>query len=215
MIDRNTPKRKPAQLEQKGGKSRRQRVWEAIRKLRDQFTVYQVARLSGVDDETALTYVRSLEYGEFLTCDTPKDAAIGSTKRYSLQRDNGVEAPRLTKDGKPVQQGMGTEAMWRSMRIAGDFTCRELVAHAHAAGISVSEDTANSYIRALKLAGYVEVLTAAKTKGIGKGKTMARYRLVTGRYTGPRPPMVQRTKSIYDPNLGRVVWQQEINDDDL
>ncbi|BAK76463.1 hypothetical protein NH8B_2077 [Pseudogulbenkiania sp. NH8B] len=215
MIDRKRPKRQPANMEMVGGKGSRQRTWEAVRKLRDDFTAYQVARVAKADDETVLTYLRSLDKGGFITCLTPADAPLATVKRYSLTRDNGIEAPRLTKDGKVVKQGLGTEAMWRVMRIIGDFTCRELAAHASTSEVKVSEDSANSYIRALKLAGYLVVTAEAKTRGIGEGRTLARYRLAPGRYTGPRPPMIQRTKNVYDPNLGKVVWQQEIDHDDL
>lgn len=209
------PHRRPAQMEMIGGKGSRQRAWEAVRQLRDDFTCYEVSRAAQADDETVLTYLRSLERGGFIESLTSVDAPVATEKHYRLVRDNGIEAPRLTKDGKPITQGLGTEAMWRSMRIIGEFSCRELAAHASTSGVKVSEDTANSYIRALKLADYLVVVAEAKPRGIGVGRSLARYRLAPGRYTGPRPPMIQRTKAVYDPNLGEVVWQEGINHDDL
>jgi hypothetical protein len=214
MSQRKTGPRQPVQLEFKGGKSQRQRIWEALRAQQGSFTLYTLARRADADDETAQSYLQALVRAGYVQCHTPADAPPATVRHYSLLRDNGVEAPRLTRRGQPVSQGMGTEAMWRAMHITRDFTCRELVAYASAGGVVVSEDSANSYIRTLRLAGYLAITVPAATKGIGKGKTLARYALQPGRYTGPRPPMIQRTKSLYDPNLGRVVWQQEPNDDD-
>jgi hypothetical protein len=102
------------------------------------------------------------------------------------------------------------------MRIIGEFNTTELAAHAEAAGVVVTKETAKSYIGALYGAGYLLRVAEAYSRGIGKGNVQARYRLAPGKYTGPRPPMVQRTKQVYDPNLGEVVWKEESkNDDDL
>lgn len=212
----NHKTRRPAQMEMVGGKGSRQRAWEAIRRHAGAFTCYQIARKAKADDETVYTYLISLERGGFLEGRFDKDAPIGTEKTWMLVRDNGVEAPRLTKEGKPVAQGLGTESMWRSMRIISEFSASELAAHACASGVKVAENTAKTYLGFLKAAGYVTVVAPARSKGIGKGAIQARYRLAKGKYTGPRPPMIQRTKSVYDPNLGRVVWQEEEkNDDDL
>jgi hypothetical protein len=209
--------RKPVEMEMVGGKGSRQRVWEAIRKYAGAFTCYQISRKAKADDGTVYTYLRSLEKGGYIEGQEGNQLLFAfKEKKWKLVRDNGVEAPRLTRDGKPVVQGMGNEAMWRSMRIVGEFNARELAAHASASGIAVKEQTAKSYISALKAAEYLATATGAASKGIGKGAVQARYRLAPGKYTGPRPPMIQRTKSVYDPNLGKVVWQEpEVNDDDL
>lgn len=208
-------KRQPAQTEMVGGKGSRQRAWEAIRKHAGDFTCYQIARRAKVDDRTLYTYLISLERGGFLEGKMQTGAPIGTEKTWQLVRDNGVEAPRVDINGKQVTQGLGTEAMWRSMRIIGEFNSAELAAHARTSGVEVKDDSVKSYLRFLKLAGYVLTVSEAKSKGIGKGAIQARYRLAPGKYTGPRPPMIQRTKSVYDPNLDKVVWQEEIDHDAL
>lgn len=207
--------RKPAQMELVGGKGSRQRAWEVIRKYAGDFTCYQIARKAKVDDETLYTYLQCLERGGFIEGAMPEGAPIGTQKVWRLLKDNGVEAPRLDRNGKPVTQGLGTEAMWRSMRIIGEFNGAELAAHASTSGVEVKLETAKSYLRFLKLAGYVITMVEAKSKGIGKGAVQARYRLAPGKYTGPRPPMIQRTKSVYDPNIDQVVWQEETDYDAL
>lgn len=206
-------KRQPAQVEMVGGKGSRQRAWDAIRKHAGAFTCYQIARKAKIDEDTLFTYLRSLERGGFLKGEPPPEGTYGTTKMWELIKDNGIEAPRLTRDGQPVKQGMGTEAMWRSMRIIGEFNHRELAAHASTCGVTVAEGTAKTYALLLQAAGY---LLIAKPAELGRQAKPARYRLAPGKYTGPRPPMVQRTKSVYDPNLGEVVWsEEEKRDDDL
>lgn len=205
--------RQPAQMEMVGGKGSRQRAWEVIRKHAGDFTCYQISRKAKVDDGTLYTYLQCLERGGFLEGAMPAGAPIGTQKSWRLIRDNGVEAPRLDRNGNLVTQGLGTEAMWRSMRIIGEFNGNELAAHASTSGVEVKPESAKSYIRFLKLAGYIVTVVEARSKGIGKGAVQARYRLAPGKYTGPRPPMIQRTKSVYDPNIDKVVWQEEIDYD--
>lgn len=207
-----TPRR-PVELEMVGGKSKRQRLWEAIRNRRQSFTLLDVACAADLDMATTRTYLQSLERGGFIeqcgSSDRPKPEKI-----YCLIKDNGLEAPRLTRDGKPVIQGQAREQMWRTMRMLGrDFNYHELAVMASTSDVAVTPSTAKDYLKNLAHAGYVTVV--AKGKGQGAGGVPSRYSFNLPRYTGPRPPMVQRTKSIFDPNIGKVVWQEEVNDDDL
>lgn len=203
--------RKPAHLEMVGGKSKSQLVWEAIRANRDRFTAYYIARRADVDDGTVQTYLLALCKAGFV--EQINETGMAEIKEYHLARDNGLEAPRLTKDGKPAVRGRSQEQMWRTMRIiGGDFNYLELAGMASTDEVPVSPAAAKDYLRHLAYAGYLTVVV--KGKGRGAGGVPSRYRFNAGRNTGPRPPMVQRTKSIYDPNLGQVVWE-EIDHDDL
>jgi hypothetical protein len=205
-------KRKPVEMEMVGGKGSRQRAWEQIRKHARGFTCSQIAHKAQAEEKTVYMYLQALEKGGYLTGHIEPGAAIGTKKTWSLVRDNGVEAPRLTRDGAPVKQGLGTEAMWRSMRIVGEFGYIDLAAHASTSGVEVKPETAKTYIVHLKQAGYLVVVVKAKG---GAAVGASRYRLAPGMNTGPRPPMIQRTKSVYDPNLGKVVWQEEVDHDEL
>lgn len=216
QMSKSAGRRRPAQMELAGGKGSRQRAWEAIRKHAGAFTSFQIARKAKVDDETVATYLSSLEKAGFLSGEDMTGKPVRSRKLWELVKDNGVEAPRVTRDGQPVTQGMGTEAIWRAMRIIGEFNVSELAAYACSDQVQVAERTVQSYIGALKSAGYLDTLAEAVSKGGRLGAVKARYRLKRGKYTGPRPPMIQRTKAVYDPNLGLVVWTQKAeNDDDL
>lgn len=199
--------RKPAQLEMVGGKSPRQRMWEAIRSLGvgDQtFTIIDLSRLSKVEIDTVTDYVTALRMGGFVgRHEAPRR---GESHRYWMARDNGLEAPRLRRDGTEVTAGRGNEAMWQAMRnFLPEFDNRELAAYASTTIAPVLPDTARLYIQALAAAGYLEC-TAPQLRGC-KARP-ARYRLKPPKNTGPRPPMVQRTSTVYDPNLGEVVWRE-------
>ncbi|MBA5605861.1 hypothetical protein H3H36_10870 [Duganella sp. FT3S] len=206
-------KRKPVEMEMVGGKGSRQIAWEAIRKHSGTFTCLEIAHKTKIAEGTLYTYIQGLEKAGFLTGHMPANATIGTAKKWELARDNGIEAPRLTREGKPIAQGAGTEAMWRSMRIIGEFNFRDLAAYASTSGTPVAEGTAKAYISALNAAGY---LVVTKPAAMGKAPSLARYRIAPGKNTGPRAPMIQRTKSVYDPNIAQVVWKdEEKSHDDL
>ncbi len=205
--------RKPVDLEMIGGKSKRQRLWMAIRARRDGFTLLDIACVTDIDTAATRSYLQSLERGGFTEqCNVTR--VVGEEKCYRLLKDNGLEAPRLTIDGKPVLQGRAQEQMWRTMRIlGGDFNYQKLAELASTGEVTVAPLAARDYLKHLAHAGYVTVVS--KGKGRGAGGTPSCYRFNHSSYTGPRPPMIQRTKSVYDPNVGKVVWQEAIDHDDL
>ncbi|MDN6861028.1 hypothetical protein QO207_30930 [Pseudomonas sp. CAN2814] len=85
--------------------------------------------------------------------------------------------------------------MWRTLRILGRATPEQIAAQVAATGTKVLASSVQRYFRDLKNAGYLE-------------RDGRYYILTPKRYTGPRPPMVQRTeiRQVYDPNLDKVVW---------
>ena len=89
--------------------------------------------------------------------------------------------------------------MWRTLRILGPLSARELAEHA-SASVTVSLWTARSYLKWLVRGGYVKQLSK------GSGDRNTRYYLPSSCYTGPRPPMIQRGGKLYDPNLSKVVY---------
>ncbi|USE78094.1 hypothetical protein NDR89_03335 [Cupriavidus gilardii] len=200
--------RKPASLEMKGGKSPRQRVWEAMRAQKKAFTQESLAEAVGGLESIIQCYVRCLLKAEIITviAEEPVGRGVAVRRTYRLLRDNGVEAPRVRKNGELVVQGAGNEAMWGTMRRMferKDFNFRELAAFASTPANRVSEETAKSYVHALAAAGY---LKCTKPAVVGRNPALARYVLIPAMYTGPRAPMVQRTKAVFDPNQNRVMW---------
>lgn len=203
---------KPIELRVRSGRTFAQRLWEIVRKHREAFTVAFLARTLRCEEDAVWDHLRRWVAGGYVLI-KEKDATglrgVACRHTYHLVRDVGVEAPRCDLKGKPCTQGSGTEAMWTTMRILADFNADELVAHASTRA-PVRRDTAIDYIKHLSRAGYLQIVREERSLGFGKGRVAARYRLAPRRDTGPRPPMIKRTKAVFDPNLGKVVWQQPI-----
>lgn len=205
--------RKPVHLTMTPDKvTGRQAVWQAVRRLK-RFTLVDLWHETKEERATVRTYLTALERGGYVaTVDmqAPKATAIGirspalfKAQVYKLARDVGIEAPRLKRDGTPSTQGSAREQMWRTMKLLGDFTFRDLTVAATTEASPVSELDAKDYVKHLFRAGYLSLVTASTPRAL------ATYRFVRARNTGPRAPMVQRLKSVFDPNTRKVVWQEE------
>jgi hypothetical protein len=209
--------RKPAHLTVVGGKPRgRQAVWETIRKLKT-FTLRELAEACPVERGTIRTYLICLERGGYIRRSGTKPAPGGYSRIpyawspsivFDFARDVGIEAPRLRKDGTPCTQGNMREQMWRTMKILPSFTPQDLAIAASLEEAAVSVDDAKDYIKHLCRAGYLILVRAATG---GKGQPQALYRFNKARNSGPKAPMVQRVKSVFDPNLGKIVWHEEVS----
>lgn len=188
--------RKPAQLEMIGGKNARQRIWEVLRQQTGEFEMYPIARQSNTDDETLRTYLTCLRKGGYV--EVVQQKRYDKTT-YRFLKDTGIEAPRLNRKGEPVTQGLVSEAIWRTLRILGELDARQITNHVAAAGLDVTMAYVKRYIGALKKAGYLLVCLK------GNPHRLERIRLKPGMDTGPRAPQIQRVKTVYDPNLNKVM----------
>jgi hypothetical protein len=203
--------RRPAHLELTGARGARQRIWECIRKNRNSFSAATIEKATIVEFKTIKSYLQLLERGGFIM-PVRECLKLKEWKLYRLARDTGVEAPRLDRDGT-VRRPTGNENMWRTMRIMGEFSAAELALRASTAETSVAAATAQAYAHHLASAGYLTVIDPGYRFKRGIGTKPPRYRLLLAKYSGPRPPMIQKVKTVYDPNLGKVVWQEEPDDD--
>lgn len=186
-------------------------VWEAIRKL-NIFTHKDICldlwrrKIAGVNDGTVKSYMNRLLKGGYI--EVKHQAHIGGAayeRTYELINDVGVHAPNLTKEGQPSNQGRSRENMWRAMKIIGAFNFHELAEAASTKDTEVKTTDAKDYVKKLKAAGYLRVVKDAVR---GANPTPERLVLIPSKNTGPLPPMVQRTKRVFDPNLNRVMWTE-------
>lgn len=167
----------------------RPEIWTALRQLRSATgeTIRKTARAQWA---TVEDYLKSL-----VAAGIVEITSVGPRRRdhmFALVRDTGAEAPRVRKDGSIVPPTK-TEALWRTIKMIGQFTYAELAAAADVDGLQ-----ARDYCQHLARAGY---LLAENNH-----PHATRYRLAPGKNTGPQPPQIQRTKAVYDPNLRAVVW---------
>ena len=198
--------RRPARLERAGALTPRDRIWAAIRSFgRDHwFSVAEVMVLSEQRADTTLSYLDGLTkagyVGDVGTERRPVCRPRREFRFFELVRDVGVEAPRITADGKPVTQGVGREQLWRAMRVLRSFDCRELAAAALTEAHHVSIEEAKTYVKFLARAGYVQIECKASAR------RAQRYRFIRACDTGPRAPLVTRDKSVMDGNTGAIVY---------
>lgn len=183
-------------------------VWLAIRALRTfsraDLEIWLVQqKYSGINTNTVSGYLTKLLKGGYIV-HKEKEPLKGGVWRciYQLEKDVGIEAPRLTRAGQESIQGRGREQLWRSMKVLGDFDHRDLAIAASTEAVQVSLNESRDYIKHLYKAAYLQLTQPA-------GQFPARYRLLPSKFTGPKPPMIQRTKRLFDPNLNRVVWNEE------
>ena len=189
-----------------------QAIWQAICVL-DEFSQkdiqHEVYHQQGkpVHHDTIRSYVKRLCLAGFLEV-IREEPVFGNARRKIYQRtaEAPVETPRVTREGKPsAPEGSANENMWRTMRILGQFTARDLAIHASTEETIVSEGTAKAYTKMLFKAGYLVLAQAGKTP-----KTQHLYRFLPSRYSGPRAPMIQKIKAVFDPNLNKRVWPEEL-----
>jgi hypothetical protein len=207
--------RKAARLERSGSLTPRDRMWAAIRALSVRpFSAIEVQFLANLRApaegrshiDAVESYLEGLARAKPAYLEETQDCGLRSELRsYTLVRDVGVDAPRVTRDGKPVTQGAGNEAMWAAMKVLGEFDHAELAGAASAGRVKVREETAKAYCTSLSRAGYLALVSAARGGGAGE---KARYHFVRSKNTGPRAPLISKTKDVIDGNTGDVVYQQ-------
>lgn len=124
--------------------------------------------------------------------------------RYLLARDTGPKTPRLRPDGSEVERGASRRAIWRTMRILGQFTAQDVVKIGSTEEVKPSLIDVRKYISYLDKAGYVVAVYRPedRTKPVT-------WRLVPSKSTGPLPPQIRRNHAVFDPNLGREVWSDD------
>ena len=182
----------------------RQAIWESIRAVaaaRGAFTVDDVTR-GNMRHDTVADYLRALKAAGIVAVAFQPEKP-GQAIRYRLDRNPGSEAPRIRADGSEVTQGRATEALWRTMKTIGPFTIAYLTLVASTEQVPVQLETAKSYCRFMKAAGY---LRAVRTKKPG---APPQFHFVQSKDPGPKPPQIQRVKRVWDPNSNRVVWPPE------
>lgn len=172
----------------------RDAIWQAVRAAQAQpFTVSSIAGATGENKRTVSSYFHNL-------------IAAGCMERrgaapylYCLLKDFGVHAPQFNRKGAPVLTGMGQKNMWQSMRLTPRFTANDIAELSSNDLIDVSLRTVKDYIKHLLAAGYLRVVQKAN----GAKSQQAVYRLI--RNTGPKAPMIQKIKRVFDQNLNKVM----------
>ncbi len=205
--------RKPIN-QMKSGRGPRQLLWERMRERMQagqEFTLADIV-IGGESIKTAQDYALGLINAGYLKVVSSRVLGGGKMRPAQLRlvRDHGCEAPRVRRDGTAVTQGLAQEQMWRTLRMStpgADLNARELAGMASTTHVRVSPVAARDYLQNLHRAGYMECTQTGH--GTWRGGIPARYRLVSN--TGPLPPMVCRSDSMFDPNLGKEIWRKTVD----
>ncbi|MBX8800700.1 hypothetical protein HBA92_08025 [Ochrobactrum sp. MR28] len=114
--------------------------------------------------------------------------------------------PKVRRDGTILDGVSKNQAMWNFMRTnvgAHGFTAQDIVAWASTDVTKISIETAKSYIAVLAKAGYlIEVIKGYPGK-------LGMWRLAPDMNTGSLPPMILRTKLVFDQNRYEVIGKPE------
>lgn len=175
--------------------------WKAMRDQHAEhgsFTISSIDRASRVARQEIASFVRQLHAAGYIEWFDTTKAGAHSEKCYRIVR-NQADTPRMSKGH--VQQ-TGQRNMWNLLRgpMGRDgITARDLAAFASTEEVPVGLETAKAYIKTLSGAGYLACLV----KG-GPAKP-AVWRLKPAMDTGPLPPMILRSKMVYDQNAERIM----------
>lgn len=170
-----------------------------LHKSAGQFTLTDVEMRTNAPRRTVGDYVLRLVRAGILAVVAEDGGATGKANIYQLVKPQS-DTPRPRRDGTLAEQGGAREQMWRTARIIKEFSARDLAIQASTEECMVNPRDALDYCHYLLKAGYLAVKQAA-APGVP-----AVYRFLPSRYTGPKAPMVQRVKAVFDPNTGEVVW---------
>ncbi len=175
----------------------REKLWAAMRELK-QFTVPELARAAKVDRHAYYMsdYITGLVRAGILNKEQPARFAPAV---YTLLRDQGVDAPRVRKDGSLVPDS-AQERMWKAMKVLRVFSVSDLVIHASLPDAAIAASAARSYCQWLARGKYLVPLSAPGD--------VQRYRFMKD--TGAKAPQILRIKQLYDCNLGKVMAGDEL-----
>lgn len=195
--------RKPANLMPHGIPTHREAVWTEVRKLKEfsAIELHDAMPAPRLEIDAIQYYLRGWNKAGYISEVQLKGRGVACKKRYTLVKDTGVHPPIVNVHGKAITNGLGRQQMWTAIRMTRQFNFKQLAAIASTDDLQVSEVDAESFVSILHRAGYLRMVSPSSNNG-----TIAVYTLIPSRNTGPKPPLVQRTKVVIDQNERVVVY---------
>jgi len=187
-----------------------QHFWTVMRALQAEhgsFTVSAIYMASNADRADIRKFMRSLVERGYIEVAGESPKGDGQTERlYRIVRDQRV-SPKLSRDGGQQSRQQNMWNVLTSPYGREGIDARELAVYASTDEAPVALETAKAWLKLLARAGYLVCVA----KG-GPGK-LAIWRLKPSMNTGPLPPMILRSKMVYDQNadriMGDVIAQEE------
>ncbi len=162
------------------------------------FTVADIRLKSSAAEPTVREFIGRLLRGGLI-----KGVPTPPVQSYRVAKPQ-AETPRVRKDGSLIESAGAAQCMWNAMRTAfrTGFDAIDLVSFASTDDVPITLGTAQGYIKSLSKAGYLLKLTNGS-------KPTQIWRLDPSMNTGPRAPMLLKTKLVFDPNRGDIIGAAE------
>lgn len=200
----------PAVLRLQVGKTERLRrgqdfFWSVMRQFHaagEVFTVGDVWKRSDDDHRaTVSTFMRRLETAGYIERVGTFGTSLAGRRepQFRIVRPQ-LPTPVVGRDGTGSRSGQAQQNMWNVMRRERDgWTASDLAVLASTDEVAVTRNTALAYCTRLEKAG---ILAVADKGCPGRPR---RWWLKGSANTGPKPPMILRTKLVYDQNTARIM----------
>ncbi|RRY17883.1 hypothetical protein EGJ57_16155 [Brucella anthropi] len=162
------------------------------------FSARDIYELSNAPQSDINDFMRRLEKAKIIDATGTVDSG-GNGRFRVIARQS--ETPKVRRDGTVVEGVSKQKAMWNYIRMAGPsgFTAHDISVWATTDSNRIALPTAKSYVKVLAKAGYLIELVKGRSGNLGV------YRLAPKMNTGPLPPMVLRTKAVFDQNQHEIV----------
>jgi hypothetical protein len=162
------------------------------------FTIRHLRDMSSAREQTIRKFVQRLHRAGFV-----QETASSPIKSYSVSKPQ-AEAPRVRADGSVIESSGAAQCMWNGMRTAfrQGFHATDLVGFASTDEVKITFQAARLYIRHLAEAGYLIKLERGPVE-------TALWRLDPSMNSGPKAPLILKTKMIFDQNKGDIVGAAE------
>lgn len=163
------------------------------------FSAQDIDDASNADNGTVRDFVRRLAAGGLVELIEEGENPVHNRYRPLVIQS---AAPRIRRDGTVIESLPASQCMWNLIRGPlgrNGFTYKDLVHWGQTDETSIAVSSARSWIKLLNRAGYLIQLEA------GNARRPATWRLDPKMNSGPRAPMMLRTKLIYDPNKQAVI----------
>lgn len=168
-----------------------------------EFTVGDIWCNSDEENRSSIsTFMRKLEQNGYVERTGANVVGLSGRRepKFRIVRPQ-LATPKLGQRGTG-RQGLAQQNMWNVMRRERDgWTAADLSVLASTDEVSVTRNTALAYCTRLEQAG---ILVVADKGGPGRPR---RWWLKGSANTGPKPPMILRSKMVYDQNTARVIGE--------
>lgn len=182
-------------------------LWPMIREIgiKGPFTAHDVAWRCSCSPASVEVYIAKLHAGG-LVANSGETTTDG--KRLWQLTSRKLQPPYLDGRGNASHTHEMLSRIWKALKMAKTVSVTTLRSFIDDQDVTLSSDTARTYLNALARAGYLDKIEASQECG------EQRYKLRHAMMTGPLPPRLLRATLVYDPNrreiAGPVVGAEEV-----